>query len=130
MDSREKNKKYFILYRFLVANVVDRHILYQEMMYMSRSINNVSSIKEVLQALIETQVCIVLVSGQKLNVEVDAVIDNLLVGSCGNRIVFIDIECICVVLTCCEEILEFVLNNMRKERPHSGESGREEEDIF
>jgi hypothetical protein len=98
--------------------------------YMSRSFNNLKNIKEVLQSLIETQACIVLVSGQKLNVEVDAVVDNLLVASVGNRIIFIDIECICAVITCCEEILEFVLSDMRRGKSFPSREHEVEEDIF
>jgi hypothetical protein len=82
--------------------------------------NRFKSIKDVLRALIENQATIILVSGEKLTVEVEAVIDNLLVASIGNRIIFIDIECICVVVTCCEEILEFLLN--RKGRKLEEES--------
>lgn len=76
---------------------------------MGNKINKFHDIKEVLQALIDQDATIILVSGQRLNVEVEAVVDNLLVASIGNRILFIDIECICVVVTCCEEILEFLL---------------------
>ena len=98
---------------------------------MSRSFKNFNNLKDVLKGLIEQQVTIILVSGQKLTVEVDAVVDNLLVASVGNRLVFIDIECICVVITCCEKILEFVLNNMRgHEKNHEKECSREHEDML
>lgn len=67
------------------------------------------NIKEVLEGLVEQRVTLVLVSGQRLTVEVDAVVDDLLVASIDGKILFIDIECICVVLTCCEEVLESLL---------------------
>lgn len=81
--------------------------------YMFRTFKDIDSIKDALEALIEQRVTIILISGQRLTVEVDAVVDNLLVASIGNKILFIDIECICVVVTCCEEILESLLNRKR-----------------
>lgn len=70
-------------------------------------------IKEVLEGLVEQKVTIILESGQKLTVEIAAVIDNLLVASVDGKILFIDIECICVVITCCEEVLESLLNKRK-----------------
>jgi hypothetical protein len=77
---------------------------------MEFSKEKIDGIKDVLRSSIESRVTLVLCSCQKLTVEVDAVVDNLLVASIGNRILFIDIECICAVITCCEEVLEFLLN--------------------
>lgn len=79
-----------------------------------------NGIRDVLKSSIESRVTIVLERGQRLTVEVDAVVDDLLVASVGNRILFINIECICVVITCCEEVLEFLLNK-------DGVNRREEE---
>lgn len=80
---------------------------------MLRNFMEAKNIKEVLKGLIETRVTIILVSRQRLTVEVDAVIDDLLVASIDGKIFFIDIECICVVVTCCEEVLESLLNRRR-----------------
>ena len=86
---------------------------------MFKNFTGIKNIKEVLEGLVEQRVTIILVSGQKLTVEVDAVIDHLLVASIDGKILFIDIECICVVVTCCEEVLELLLN--RKQRPRKME---------
>lgn len=99
-------------------------------MSMSKTFGNFKNLKDVLRGLIEQHVTIILISGQRLNVEVDAIVDNLLVASIGNRILFIDIECICVVVSCCEEILEFVLTNMRRERKTEDECSRGHKDFF
>lgn len=107
---------------------------------MGRSYGNFRNISEVLQGLLGTEVTIILVSGQKICGCVDAVLCeqkpgksadgllneqnscgfsspmqeecNLLVMSACNRVIFVDINCICVVCTCCEDVLEFALNNM------------------
>lgn len=83
---------------------------------MNKSFTNLGNIKEVLESLIEQRVTLILVSGQRLTVEVDAVIDGLLVASIDGKILFISIECICVVITCCEEILESLLNRKHRVR--------------
>jgi hypothetical protein len=83
---------------------------------MFRNFMQSKNLKEVLEGLVETRVTIILVSRQKLTVEVDAVIDHLLVASIDGKILFIDIECICVVVTCCEEALESLLNRKRSRR--------------
>jgi hypothetical protein len=83
---------------------------------MRKNFTDFDSIKDVLKASIEQKVTIILISGQKLTVEVEAVIDNLLVASIDGKILFIDIECICVVITCCEEILESLLGKNHRKR--------------
>lgn len=87
---------------------------------MSKNFGDFKNIKEVLRSLIEQRVTLVLESGQKLTVEIDAVVDDLLVASVNGKILFVNIECICVVVTCCEEALEAFLNNNLR-------TGREEE---
>lgn len=90
------------------------------MICMEHDKERLNGIKDVLKSSIGSCVTIVLVRGQKLTVEVDAVVDDLLVAAMGNKVLFINIECICVVITCCEEVLEFLLN---KEK---GNRGKEE----
>lgn len=84
---------------------------------MSKKSCNFDGIKAVLKASVESRVTIVLVSCQRLVVEVDAVVDDLLIASIDNRILFIDINCICVVINSCEEVLEFLLSKAPKEKP-------------
>jgi hypothetical protein len=91
---------------------------------MFRNFMELRNLKEVLEGLVEQKVTIILVSGQRLTVEVDAVVDNLLVASIDGKILFIDIECICVVVTCCEEVLESLFDRKRSRRRMEEEEDR------
>lgn len=79
-----------------------------------------TSIKGLLELLIDEEVIIILESGEEEKVEIVAVMGNLLAASleCGKhehdkhkfeRIKFIDIDCICAVIAECEEVLEGIL---------------------
>lgn len=99
---------------------------------MFRSFMKFKKLKDTLESLVEQRVIIILERGQRLIVEVDAVADNLLVTSVDGRIFFIDIECICAVVTCCEEVLESLLTEERSRRRHVDEGiiRRHEEEFF
>lgn len=85
---------------------------------MSFCTNTPGSIKELLELLIEEEVTIVLESGETEEVEVEAVVGNLLVatieGQCDDECFkFIDIDCICAVIVECEDILENILRDWK-----------------
>lgn len=70
-------------------------------------------IKETLEALIGRRVIIVLESGERLFVQIEAVRDNLLIAACRCKIIFIDIDCICAVIAECPEVLRTFLREDR-----------------
>lgn len=72
-----------------------------------------TNIKELLEALRGQCVTLILASGEREpHVRIEAVIGNLLLvklpGQCCSRFKFVDIECICAVITNCEEILNTI----------------------
>lgn len=78
------------------------------------------SIKELLELLIEEEVTIILESGETEEVEVEAVVGNLLVATIEDNcdhddecFKFIDIDCICAVIVECEDILENILRDWK-----------------
>jgi hypothetical protein len=73
-------------------------------------------IKEVLERLIGRRVIIVLEHGRRLFVRIEAVRDGLLIAACDCKVIFIDIECICAVITECPEVLRVFLREDREDR--------------
>lgn len=72
-------------------------------------------IKETLENLIGRRVCIILESGERLLVVIEAVRDNLVIAACGCKVIFINIDCICAVITECPEVLRTFLREERRD---------------
>ena len=72
------------------------------------------SIRDVLKRLVDDDITIVLASGEKENVRVAAVVGDLLISTCdGNRLKFVDIDCICEVLASCSDFLDDAFDDIR-----------------
>lgn len=72
-------------------------------------------IRRILRALIGRRVVIILESGERLFVVIEAVRDNLVIAACGCRVIFINIDCICAVITECPEVLRTFLREERRD---------------
>lgn len=72
-------------------------------------------IKETLENLIGKRVVIILDSGERLFVVIEAVRDNLVIAACGCRVIFINIDCICAVIAECPEVLRTFLREERRD---------------
>ena len=72
-------------------------------------------IKETLENLIGRRVVIVLESGERLFVVIEAVRDNLVIAACDCRVIFINIDCICAVIAKCPEVLRTFLREERRD---------------
>ncbi|MDQ2086850.1 hypothetical protein RBH29_10475 [Herbivorax sp. ANBcel31] len=84
--------------------------MYQDIGGIDRHRRFPSNIRDLLRFLKGEKVVIVLKSGQKQAVVVEAVIGNMVVAStCRGIVKFVDINCICEVLAECEDILGNVL---------------------
>jgi hypothetical protein len=70
-------------------------------------------IRRILRALIGRRVVIILESGERLFVRIEAVRDNQVIAACDCRVIFIDIECICAVIAECPEVLRTILREDR-----------------
>ncbi|HOQ16012.1 MAG TPA: hypothetical protein PLL17_00895 [Defluviitaleaceae bacterium] len=67
-----------------------------------------ANIRELLKGLIDEEVIIVLKSGKYEEVEVLAVERNSLIARYDGKIKFVDIDCICEVLTDPEDFIEAI----------------------
>ena len=72
-----------------------------------------TNIRQLLEALRGQFVTLILESGEREpHVRIEAVIGNLVLvklpGQCGSRFKFVDIDCICAVITNCEEVLNTI----------------------
>lgn len=72
-----------------------------------------NNIRELLELLKGEVVTLILESGERERcVRIEAIMGNLLLvklpGDCGSRFKFVDIECICAVITNCEEVLNTI----------------------
>jgi hypothetical protein len=81
----------------------------------SRREDHDHGIKETLENLIGRRVGIILESGERLFVVIEAVRDNLVIAACGCRVIFINIDCICAVITECPEVLRTFLREERRD---------------
>ncbi|HEY8344740.1 MAG TPA: hypothetical protein VIL66_06035 [Bacillota bacterium] len=67
-----------------------------------------------MKRLVDDHITIVLVSGEKENIKVTAVVGDLLIATCdGNRLKFVDINCICEVLASCSDFLDDAFDDLR-----------------
>lgn len=73
-----------------------------------------NDIRVILEDLIGRRVIIVLESGERLLVRIEAVRDNVLIAAIGCRIIFINIDCICAVIAECPEVLRTFLREDRR----------------
>lgn len=79
----------------------------------SRREDHDHGIKETLENLIGRRVGIILESGERLFVRIEAVRDNQVIAACDCKVIFIDIECICAVIAECPEVLRTILREDR-----------------
>ena len=70
-------------------------------------------IRRILEALVGRRVVIILESGERLFVRIEAVRDNQVIAACDCRVIFINIECICAVIAECPEVLRTILREDR-----------------
>lgn len=80
---------------------------------MEKYYGSLNSKAKVLEALINQRVTLILTNGLRIEATVNSVNDSILFTSARNKFMIINIECISVISTCCEEMMESVLNNIR-----------------